>query len=304
MSTALAVVMTAALALCVGATVGVQFARRGTTGTPWTATEPAPDSAPVSVPDADAVHSAAQTPVSEDAGSALFVESVGTFASDVAPVWSGQVESSRRQMEQAVGSIVQRFGRIVQLLTDTLDVTNHGVGQGHEQVVDRSRERLEAVLATLDTLVARPDADASGDREAQDPERLEQIEQQREQLASAAAAVRAVVDELVAFGQTLRQSSERLELTSLDVQQEIAESLVQLQFQDRIGQTLEHVRDGIDAFAPLLERARAGGTGAPAPLDTEHLLELLRSSYTMAEEHELHGAGVPVPVHDTEITFF
>jgi len=39
-------------------------------------------------------------------------------------------------------------------------------------------------------------------------------------------------------------------------------------------------------------------------LDSTALLESLKDSYTMAEEHDVHGSGTPVAVRETEITFF
>jgi len=48
----------------------------------------------------------------------------------------------------------------------------------------------------------------------------------------------------------------------------------------------------------------AGGANDLAPVANAEMLDSLKSSYTMAEEHLVHGSGAPVAVMDTEITFF
>ncbi|KTT10361.1 hypothetical protein NS331_25015, partial [Pseudacidovorax intermedius] len=44
-----------------------------------------------------------------------------SFGGDLAPVWSGQIESSRGQMEAAIASLSGRFANIVSHLGRTLD---------------------------------------------------------------------------------------------------------------------------------------------------------------------------------------
>ena len=79
---------------------------------------------------------------------------------------------------------------------------------------------------------------------------------------------------------------------------------MQFQFQDRIGQTLEHLRDCIDAFPEHLAIALADVPHHLRAFDGEGLLESLRASYTMVEEHHAHDSGGAVAVRETEITFF
>jgi hypothetical protein len=60
----------------------------------------------------------------------------------------------------------------------------------------------------------------------------------------------------------------------------------------------------MDEVPTLLERAHAEGPARLEPIDTEYLAEVLKRSYTMAEEHDVHGSGAPAAVRETEITFF
>jgi len=81
------------------------------------------------------------------------------------------------------------------------------------------------------------------------------------------------------------------------IQQEVAESLVSLQFQDRIGQMLGHVRQDMER----LERHLATG---PEHLDAQDWLDNLASTYTTAEQHAVHGGKSSQAPADSDITFF
>ena len=114
------------------------------------------------------------------------------------------------------------------------------------------------------------------------------------------AKVHSVLEDLMGLVGGLQTSSDQLGHTAEGIKDEIAHSLVQFQFQDRISQTLGHVRDSIDDASMQLAEGRSGLT----PLDHEDLLERLKSSYTMVEEHQVHGSGAPVALQEAEITFF
>lgn len=116
--------------------------------------------------------------------------------------------------------------------------------------------------------------------------------------------VREVLDDLHAVVVGLRESGDQLSVAAEGVKSELENSIVLFQFQDRVSQTLEHVRDCIDALPVQVERSLAEAAPVPTPLDPDGLLEMLQNTYTMAEEHEVHSSGAPVDVHDTEITFF
>lgn len=132
----------------------------------------------------------------------------------------------------------------------------------------------------------------------------ENVELEGTMVADARSKVDAVLDDLQSLVVDVQNSSSELGLATRGIKDEIEGALVQFQFQDRITQTLGHVRDGIDAFPPALAQAQGGGSAALVPLDTEGLLNLLKQSYTMVEEHQVHGSGTPVAVQEAEITFF
>ncbi|MGF1648037.1 MAG: chemotaxis protein, partial [Kineosporiaceae bacterium] len=123
-------------------------------------------------------------------------------------------------------------------------------------------------------------------------------------VAEANARVQSVLGDLEGVVGGLRDSADELGSVAEGIQHEVSDSIVRFQFQDRIGQTLGHVAEAMDEVPGVLERARAGGPAGLEPVDAEHLAEVLKRSYTMAEEHDVHGSGAPAAVRETEITFF
>jgi methyl-accepting chemotaxis protein len=309
-----------------------------------------------------------------------YLDSLTQFGQKVPPVWSGQVESSRRQMESAVEELTTTFSQIVLLLDDALVSSRQAVGDGPAEVFDVSRTRLAEVVAALDGALAqrqqslqelgllvelndqmksmtdqvtriasqthllalnaaieasrvgeagqafsvvamevRQLADLSGTA----GERIGQLAEEVGQAIAGAfsrahrnaevegtlvqdanAKVQGVLDDLLGFVSGLRDSSDTLGFAAEGIKDQIAQSLVQFQFQDRIGQTLSHVRDSIDDLPRALASSTAQGVTGLQALDADELLGQLQSSYTMAEEHQFHDSGAPFPVREAEITFF
>ncbi len=111
----------------------------------------------------------------------------------------------------------------------------------------------------------------------------------------------------------MAESGERLREESRGVQGEVAQALVQLQFQDRVGQILSHVQHNIARLPEVLDEHRraSDAAGALQPLQPQALLDELESSYAMREERESHAAGpggvarkAPAAPAASEITFF
>jgi methyl-accepting chemotaxis protein len=113
-----------------------------------------------------------------------------------------------------------------------------------------------------------------------------------------------VLENLEAVFSELKNSSDHIGEAAKNIQSEIAESLVQFQFQDRIGQTLTHVRDSIDQFSALLLHSHSNGPTALNPIDVETVLADLKASYSMQEELDTHNTGKASHLHSSEITFF
>lgn len=63
-----------------------------------------------------------------------YLAGIDKFADEVAPVWSNHIESSRRQMDQAVAELTGRFAAITDGLDTLLGVSSKPALGGHDDV--------------------------------------------------------------------------------------------------------------------------------------------------------------------------
>lgn len=118
-------------------------------------------------------------------------------------------------------------------------------------------------------------------------------------LAGSQASVTAVLERFHALTEQLSQAAHVLQEESRGIQTEIVESLVQLQFQDRVSQMMGHVTDNMQQLSAQLAQH--------AQLNVGVLLQALESSYAMAEERNAHAQhhSTTSNTHDSEeVTFF
>ncbi|MDQ0371465.1 methyl-accepting chemotaxis protein [Catenuloplanes indicus] len=132
----------------------------------------------------------------------------------------------------------------------------------------------------------------------------ETAEREDEAVAGANAEVQAVLDDLQGVVAGFRDSSATLSRAATGIRGDISASLVNLQFQDRVCQVLEHLQASIDRLPAVVEEAgERARTDAP-PIDPDAVLGEMEASYTMAEEVDAHRSGSGAQVRDSEITFF
>ncbi|MGI5240883.1 methyl-accepting chemotaxis protein [Dactylosporangium sp. CA-139066] len=301
---------------------------------------------------------------------------VGSFAAEVAPVWSAQIESSRAQMESGIGAVTHRFSQIVDNVDAVLASSANAIGQPGEGAgsFDRGRERLANVVHTLDSAMrakrqavhdlaglagfndelkqmtadvaqiaaqtnllalnasieaarvgaagagfgvvameVRRLADRSLQTSVQMAEKVAGIETainavlataegdaERESVAVARAGddVREVIDDLQAVVMRSRESSQRLERAAVDIRSAVSDAIVNLQFQDRVGQVLQHLEDNIKRLPGHVADAPASGPQA------RPLLAELERTYTMQGELQAHRSGAVTEAPTSEVTFF
>ncbi|MCK9689167.1 methyl-accepting chemotaxis protein [Scleromatobacter humisilvae] len=137
----------------------------------------------------------------------------------------------------------------------------------------------------------------------------------RREAASALAsegAINGVLDRFRGVTEAMEASAAALKQESAGIQLEIVESLVQLQFQDRVSQRMTHVRHNIERLPDLLSesRRRFDTSGALAPVDAKVLLDELEGSYAMADERATHAGDATTASPESavaeleEVTFF
>lgn len=88
----------------------------------------------------------------------------------------------------------------------------------------------------------------------------------------------------------LADSSEALKQEGLTIQSDIAQALVQLQFQDRVSQILTQVENNIGQLPSYFERheRQCLQDGQMEPLDADAFLAEMRKSYVMKDQHMAH----------------
>ncbi len=180
------------------------------------------------------------------------------------------------------------------------------VGRGFAVVADEVRKlstlsketgtRISAKVETISSAIsgAVRAADQTATHEAQSVTRSEN-------------AIDSVLRDFKVVTEGLIESSGILRSQSAGIKDEIADAIVQLQFQDRVSQVLCHVRDNIGSLPGHLEESYAGISHGQAltPLNTSSLMEQLQSTYAMAEERYNHGgSGGRADTQESEITFF
>jgi methyl-accepting chemotaxis protein len=94
-----------------------------------------------------------------------YLASRSAFAEQLTPVWAGQIETSRGQMEAAIGALAGRFATIVQRLNTTLAASDQGGSSQLQAAFARSQSELAGVTGVLrrvmdgkDTLVTKVQA--------------------------------------------------------------------------------------------------------------------------------------------------
>ena len=126
-------------------------------------------------------------------------------------------------------------------------------------------------------LVNQTITDTSSTVEASNERDTAEITRAQDQVGEVLEGFKNRITELTESSGSLRQMSE-------GIQSEIASALVQLQFQDRVSQMLQHVEENLKDLQSMVAQSSVRGDE-----DIQALLDTLSKSYTMVEEHHHHG---------------
>ena len=128
----------------------------------------------------------------------------------------------------------------------------------------------------------------------------ESVKQENGAMETAQTSIGTVLADFKNITDALQHSSLLLKNESIGIKSEVGAALVQLQFQDRVSQILNHVNDNILYLPTFLQQQ----TGTLTPLDAQEFLADLKKTYVMADQHLIHSGAKAVQKIDTEITFF
>ena len=126
-------------------------------------------------------------------------------------------------------------------------------------------------------------------------------EREAEAVKDSEARISSVLESFGGMTSRLLGSAEDLRRESEVIKDEIMESMVQLQFQDRVGQILAHV---VGSIGELHELMRAdGGVSADGGAAAQYLGEMAQS-YTTEEQRRIHSGGSAAEVAPQAAEFF
>jgi methyl-accepting chemotaxis protein len=179
-------------------------------------------------------------------------------------------------------------GRGFAVVADEVRKLSSMSGKTGAEIGEVMREVDEKLAATLETSRLNSDQDT---RVAND----------------AAQVIEQVLERIRGTTSELNESSDQLVQGSMGIQREIEGVIVSLQFQDRIGQMLEHVRDEMQRLEEQMkiDQQESAGGNAPDILDVVGWLESLKEGYTTPDEHRVHTGSEQQDVADAGgISFF
>ncbi|WP_432969336.1 methyl-accepting chemotaxis protein [Dactylosporangium sp. CA-233914] len=151
------------------------------------------------------------------------------------------------------------------------------------QTSEQMAEKVGGIGAAIESVLAGAEGDA-----------------ERESVAVARANddVQEVIDDLQGVVNRSRESSRRLERAAVDIRSSVSDAIVNLQFQDRVGQVLQHLEENIKLLPRHVAEAPDSGPRA------QTLLSELERTYTMQGELQAHRSGAVTEAPTSEITFF
>ena len=301
-----------------------------------------------------------------------------TVVSEALPIWAKQIESARRQTEDAIVALTARFDGIVNRLDRALGAA--GSDSGTKAIAEDAAEgkrHLDEVIQALLLIQQSRDALAQDIRAlVSHAEQLRTMSSEVESIAfqtnmlALNAAIEAahagtvgkgfavVAQEVRALSEAARSTGKRISGTvglisaalleigtknervatrdqqavtdsqehirtvlerfserttrlaeaaqqsqraSVSIKGEVCESLVQLQFQDRVGQILQHVVDSMQQAYELSDAVEPSGS---VQEHAQRHLDKMARTYTTEEQRQLHRGLESQAIAPQGVTFF
>ncbi|MFT3905955.1 MAG: methyl-accepting chemotaxis protein [Steroidobacteraceae bacterium] len=227
------------------------------------------------------------------------------------------IHSSRNELANSVRDLVTGIQELQKMSADVEDIAfqtnmlalNAAIEAAH---AGESGRGFAVVAQEVRALSAR--ARDTGKRIGDSVQRITaSLKQTGEENERVAAEDRRAVEASEANIQTVlgrfRERSERFvqlaEQTSRDsesIKGQVCDSLVQLQFQDRVGQILNHVVSGMQQLQDVDDSVPISNADEQARLEAHH--EQMAKGYTTEEQRRIHQGVEAQQVEPQEITYF
>ena len=132
------------------------------------------------------------------------------------------------------------------------------------------------------------------------------VAQREARVAAAEASIGRVLTDFRHVTDAMLRATTLLINESAGIKDEVGQALVQLQFQDRVSQIMNHVKDNIVHLPAFLQEhnEQYAQAGELQPLDAQALLAELKKTYVMADQHVIHHGGSVEQKSGTDISFF
>ena len=205
----------------------------------------------------------------EISGLSEITNELSTMGADVAGIAS---QTNLLALNAAIEAArAGEYGRGFAVVADEVRTLSSRSGETGSRIGKRIQQANAALQKTLDRTT---------EYAAQDDERLSKSE----------SSISEVLNQFQRSSENILNSASSLESESSHVQHSVEEVLVNLQFQDRVGQILSHVTGDMEKFANIIneqKRQLAAGEELQS-INVESWLASVRKTYTTLEQVDVH----------------
>lgn len=224
-----------------------------------------------------------------------------------------QTRESRTRIVERVAQLMTITDQLHEMSTEVADIASQtnllalnaaieaaharDLGKGFAVVADEVRKLSDRSGTTGRLITERVEKVSQSIRAGLEESQAFAIEDDRI-IAKSEATIRQVLDSFGSAAKGLSSATENLKTVNTRMQGDISETLIHLQFQDRIGQILQSVVQDMEKFQDRLGHN-------PSALEVDQWLEELQNTYTTAEQQAVHqGKATAESASDSDITFF
>ena len=125
-------------------------------------------------------------------------------------------------------------------------------------------------------------------------------------LATSQKIIDAALLDFKSVVEVFQNASGKLQTESMGIQAEINQALIAFQFQDRVSQILSQVIKSLDKLPEIFDQERASyqGDGVLRVLDPQAMLDEIKKTYVMSDQHVIHAGGKVEQNKGSDISFF